>query len=85
MTDTTAEEVQALFKRLREEHPGDFITVAEIRNAVLEEAAQVAENLKTLEAWLPVNEDGTGEDRHTTIHGEKIASAIRSLKSGDSK
>jgi hypothetical protein len=71
MTDTTAEEVQALFQKLKTEHPGDFITVAEIRNAVLEEAAQA------LDAEADLSPFGSTY--------EAAASLVRSLKSGDSK
>jgi len=54
--------------------------LAVARKAILEEAAQVAETLKTLKVWLPTGgKPGEGESEHTTIHGIEIAAAIRSL------
>lgn len=50
------------------------------REAALEEAAKVAETLRTLDATLPTGPNGEWEQKHVTKHGVQIAAAIRSLK-----
>jgi hypothetical protein len=75
VTDDTATHIKDLFRKLRQEHPADFIAVAEIRNAVLEEAAELADNYAK-ECWGMTEELSAAEN---------IAHGIRSLKSGDSK
>lgn len=54
------------------------------RQSEREECAKIAETLKTLKAWLPTGDNGEGESEHATIHGEAIASSIRS-RSGTEK
>lgn len=48
------------------------------RLATIEECAQIAETLKTLHCWLPVD-NSEDPNHHTTKHGVEIAAAIRAL------
>lgn len=53
--------------------------IATVRRQALEEAAKVAETLRTLDAALPTGPNGEWEYKHATKHGEQIAAAIRAL------
>jgi hypothetical protein len=61
----------------------ELIAIArcEGRQEAFEEAARIAETLKTLDAWLPTGPGrGEGEQHHATVHGVKIAAAIRAAE-----
>lgn len=47
-----------------------------------EACAKIADGLKTLYGWLP-DGSGGGTYHHPTIHGAKIAAAIRARKGGE--
>ena len=73
--DKIADDIISTLEKLRAENPGDFMAVAEMRNAVLEEAALVADTYAK-ESWGMTEEVSAAEN---------IAHGIRSLKSGDQK
>jgi hypothetical protein len=78
-----ADEIERLQEQLIANDAADrLISLSDIRNDALEEAAKVAEEWEPLETLLPFADESHNEAAHTGQYeaGERIAAAIRVLK-----